>query len=411
MRSHETTASCRYLLSPDRMHRRKKIAVLVNSVAAGGAERIVANLLFTLQQDYNVHLLLLRNEIDYPMPQGQRVEFLSSEKDGGSEAGSNMIRLPFVAWRLRQYCNKNNIDLLISFLTRPNFAAGLAKKFGLDAAVIMSERVYTPLFYDPSTVRGKIGGKLVSLLYPYADAIAPNSEGTKNALIDVYGVKNQYFLALNQIPVHDIRRISNESVDDVDFHRFTFVCVAGFREQKNHLLLIDALKLLEDKDVQLLLIGKGPTFDAVHSRVVTLGLTDKVIFLGQTENPHKYVAKSQCFILSSDYEGFPNVILEALACGTPVISTDCLTGPREIVAPTKEDPIPAGTVFYGEYGVLVPVSDVKALAAAMDEMMNDPALLDQYGQAGAKRVQDFDGDNNPDPFKHAIEKVLVGHSL
>ncbi len=390
---------------------RKRIAILVNSLAAGGAERIVANLLFALHEDYEVHLLLLRDEIDYPVPEGQIIEFLSNEKQGGSEAGSNMVRLPIVAWRLRKYCTENRIDLLISFLTRPNFAAGLAKKFGLETAVIMSERVYTPLFYNPSTLRGKIGGMLVSLLYPYADAIVPNSEGTKNALIDIYGVEVTYFVALNQIPVQNIRTLSIEKVEDVDFQRFTFVCVAGFREQKNHLLLIDAFKQLEERDVQLLLIGKGRTFETVRARVAALGLTDKVIFLGQTENPHKYVAKSQCFILPSNYEGFPNVILEALACGTPVLSTDCLTGPRELLAPSAESSIPAETVFHGEYGVLVPAGDPTVLAVAMAEMVNNLELRNRYSQASARRIRDFDRDTNPDPFKYAIKKTLEGHPL
>ena len=392
------------------MHR-KRIAILVNSLAAGGAERIVANLLTSIHKEYEVHLLLLRDEIDYPVPEGQRIEFLSSERQGGSDAGSNMLRLPLVAWRLRKYCNDHEIDLLISFMTRPNFAAGLAKKFGMRAAVIMSERVYTPLFYDPSTLRGKIGGQLVSLLYPYADAIVPNSEGTKEALIDIYGVRNTYFVALNQIPVKQIRSFSKESVDDVDFSRFTFVCVAGFREQKNHLFLIDALKRIENEDVQLLLIGKGRTFEGVRSRVASLGLTDKVIFLGQTENPHKYVAKSQCFVLPSNYEGFPNVILEALACGTPVISTDCLTGPRELLAPSFSSSIPEGTIHEGEFGLLVPTDDVEAMSKAMAEISSRSDMRHRYSTTGVVRAADFDEDIHPSPFRYAIDRIIQGEDF
>ncbi len=390
---------------------KKKIGILVNSLSAGGAERIVANLLFTLHEDYEVHLLLLRDEIDYPMPEGQLVEFLSSEKQGGSEAGSNMLRLPIVAWRLKNYCSRNEIDLVLSFMNRPNFAAGLAKIFGLSSKAVMSERVYTPHFYNSATLRGKIGRKLVSWLYRYADTLVPNSEGTKAALVDMVGTDIDYHVALNQIPVQSVSTSGERIVDDVDFTQFIFVCVAGFRQQKNHILLIEAFSKLDDRETQLLLIGKGPTLEIVKKKVHALGLEKRVLFVGQKDNPHKYVSKAQCFVLPSDYEGFPNVLLEAMACRIPIISTDCMTGPREMLAPSLESPIPAGTAFHGEYGVLVNVGDVEALAKVMAEMISNHELRERYGKAGARRVQDFDRDTHPDPFRHVISSVLEGRSF
>ena len=390
---------------------RKKIAILVNSLAAGGAERIVANLLSALYDKYEVHLLLLRDEIDYPMPEGQRVAFLSSEKQGGSEAGSNMVRLPFVAWRLRQYCNRNEIDLLISFMTRPNFAAALARKLGMRAKVLMSERTYTPIFYDEATRRGKIGGRLVRWLYPSADLILPNSEGAKEALIDLYGVrKPKYKVVRNQIPVDEIVRAAADPVD-ADFARFTFIYVAGFRQEKNHKLLIDAFARVDEPNSQLLLLGKGRTFEAARSQVANLGLFERVRFLGQKDNPHSYVARSHCVVLSSNYEGFPNVLLEAMACGTPIISTDCPTGARELLAPGSDTPIRPGTFFEGEYGVLVPVGDVEALANAMSRMIADLPLRERYSAAGLRGVKAFDKGTNPDPFQLVIRDVLGESSL
>ena len=390
---------------------KKKIAILINSLYAGGAERVVVNLLTTLRDDFEVHLLLLRDEFDYLVPEGQKVAFLSNEKPGGGDAGTNMLKLPFVAWRLRRYCKENGIDLVLSFLNRPNYAAGLAKRLGLKAKVVMSERIYTPLFYDPSTLRGKIGGKLVSWLYPYADAILPNSVGTKNALINSYGVENQYFVATNQIPLKSIQRDCGEEVHDVKFDRFTFVCVAGFREQKNHPFLIQAFSRIRSKNAQLLLIGRGPKLAEAKQMVDELGLTDSVLFVGQQENPHKYVSKAQCFVLPSDYEGFPNVILEAMVCGTPVISTDCLTGPRDLLAPSLESTIGRGEVHQGDHGVLVPVGDIDAMAMAMDQMISSPELLARYSAAGRRRASDFDQDTHPDPFRLVINEMLTDVSL
>ncbi|CAN5339293.1 N-acetylgalactosamine-N,N'-diacetylbacillosaminyl-diphospho-undecaprenol 4-alpha-N-acetylgalactosaminyltransferase [soil metagenome] len=392
------------------MHR-KKIAILINSLYAGGAERVVANMLFTLSDEFDVHLLLLRDEIDYPIPAGQKIDFLSSERMGGSEAGVNLVRLPLIANRLRNYCAENEIELVISFLNRPNLAAGLAKILGLRAKVVMSERVYTPLFYDKATLRGKIGGRLISWLYRYADAIVPNSEGTKNALVNIYGIKSKYFVATNQISLRETKANKIEAVSEVQFNCFTFICVAGFREQKNHKLLIEAFANLHDQNAKLLLIGKGPTLQDTRDFVAKLGLTESVVFLGHQSNPHKYIAKSQCFVLPSDFEGFPNVLLEALACGVPVISTDCLTGPRELLAPSTTGKIPPNTFLQGDYGMLVPVSDVTAMTVAMSEMATDSNLRKRYSSAAVRRALDFDQDTRPNPFRYVIASVIEGRDF
>ncbi len=389
------------------MHR-KKIAILINSLSAGGAERVVANLLDTLCDKYEIHLLLLRDEIDYPVPKGQIIDFLSRERRGGSEAGANIIRLPLIALRLRRYCSENEIDLVLSFLNRPNLAAGLAKKLNLRSKVIMSERVFTPLFYDKATFRGRVGGFLVSALYRYAYALVPNSEGTRDALINTYGIRNRFYVATNQISVSKIENDGAGAVDDVDFSRFTFICVAGFREQKNQSLLIESFGRLNDGNTQLLFIGKGPTLESAKRKAKALGLADRVLFVGQKENPHKYVAKSHCFVLPSNFEGFPNVLLEALACRTPIISTDCLTGPRELLAPSMCSPVSPGNVLKGEYGMLVPTSDVAAMSTAMSQMAADRDVREHYSSVAAQRALDFDQDTGLNPFQYVLDCVFNG---
>lgn len=391
---------------------RKKIAILVNSLSSGGAERIVSHLLYALSDDFDVHLLLLRDEIDYPIPADQKIALLSRERMGGSEGSSNLVRLPIVAWRLRKYCEVNGIDLVLSFMTRPNFAAGLARKLGSKAKVVMNERTYTPLFYDNATLRGTIGKLLVSWLYPSADVIVPNSEGAKDALIDIFKVdKNPYFVVKNQISVSEIVENSHEQVKDIQFNRFTFVCVAGFRKEKNHALLIESFAKVRELDAQLLLIGKGPTLQRAREKAAQLGIAEKVIFAGQKQNPHSYVNRSHCVVLSSNFEGFPNVLLEAMACGKPIISTDCPTGARELLAPSLNSPLPAKCVYHGEYGILVPVNDVEALADAMAEIARDPSVREHYSKAGAARINEFDRDTNQNPFKSIISDLLEGNSL
>jgi N-acetylgalactosamine-N,N'-diacetylbacillosaminyl-diphospho-undecaprenol 4-alpha-N-acetylgalactosaminyltransferase len=151
------------------------------------------------------------------------------------------------------------------------------------------------------------------------------------------------------------------------------------------------------------IVGGGVMEDELKQKVSDLGLMDKVIFCGFEQNPFKYVSRCDCFVLSSDVEGFPNVLIEALACGKPVISTDCSSGPRELLAPATDLHHRAINNYEtGEYGILTPVNDIAALAAAMKKMYEDPALRKQFSEKAAGRAQQFDVDEIKEYFHVAF---------
>ena len=135
----------------------------------------------------------------------------------------------------------------------------------------------------------------------------------------------------------------------------------GFKHQKNHALLLRAFALLERPDARLMLLGNGELEPDLRRLAAELGIADRVIFAGFHPDPTPFYRTADLFVLSSDYEGFGNVIVEALACGTPVVSTDCPSGPAEILAD-------------GEFGALVPVGDAQALARAIDRRSTDRTI-------------------------------------
>ncbi len=375
-----------------------KVVILVNSLLAGGAERFVSLVLASLADDFETHLLLLENIIEYDLPPGQIVVDLGTNGVRSADV-SNLLRMPFVAHSIKKYCNDNSIQLLVSFSNRPNMAACLAKKFGLKATLFISERTYTAALYSQNSLRGKIGRFITSTLYPWADAILPNSKGSRESLENDFNIKSNYVEIKNAIVIDDIRSKKDESVDDVSFDRFTFVCVGGFRLVKNHRMLVKAFAGVKNQDSQLLLIGTGyklhgegyKAMQEIRDMVKSLGLEQRVLFLGQKENPFKYLSRSDCFVLSSDFEGFPNVLLEALSCGLPVISTDCPTGPREILAPgTKAKNTELGSYENGEYGLLVSPGNATAMTSAMEEIIRNEKLRRELTAKSGDRAKEFD---------------------
>jgi glycosyltransferase involved in cell wall biosynthesis len=130
----------------------------------------------------------------------------------------------------------------------------------------------------------------------------------------------------------------------------------------------------------LAIVGAGELEEGLKRIAAECGIERQVYFLGWQSNPFKYMARASLFVSPALTEGFGLALLEAMACGLPVIATDCPGGQAEIVAPQ-------GTP---EYGMLVPVADEKALAEAITRMLGDVELRNRYIDAGLRRVKDFD---------------------
>ncbi|HEY8127378.1 MAG TPA: glycosyltransferase [Hyphomicrobium sp.] len=160
------------------------------------------------------------------------------------------------------------------------------------------------------------------------------------------------------------------------------ITVGRFKKQKNHPLLIRAFKeLLTIRDARLLVLGDGDLLDAIRRLAAHEAISDKVLIPGPTLNPSPYYRSADLFVLSSDHEGLPTVLLEALAFGLPIVSTDCRSGPAEILE-------------NGRYGRLVPVGDAAALTQAMLESLD--ATHDR--DALMRRAQDFSPDRIADQY-------------
>ena len=360
----------------------KTISILIYSLASGGAERQVSLLLKYLSKKYKIYLVLMNDTIFYEVP--EKVEIFYLEKSNSRESGvKKLIKLPFLAFKYKKFLKEKNINISISFMIRPNYINALSKIFGSKVKTILSERSCFSLQNSYLNFQSFLNKKLVKL-YDFADIIVANSKG--NALDLKKFVNKNVTTIYNMIDIKEIEEKSKEKIN-LQKNKFTFITIGRIDEGKNHKLLIEAIKKI---DANLWIIGEGPLENNLKLKVKNEKLNKKIKFLGKQPNPYKFLRHADCFVFSSNHEGFPNVLIEALACNLPVISTDCISGPREILTLNSDFTKQTKEIELAEYGILTPVKDVKKMAKAMKIMYENKNLREYYSKKAKIRAKDFE---------------------
>jgi len=370
---------------------KKKLNILIYSLAAGGAERVVSTLLFGLDEYFEITLVLMNDTIEYEIPKSLNIQYI--EKSQAHESGViKLLKLPFLAYKYSRVCSNNKPDYSLSFMNRSNYTNVLSKVFGNKSKIFISERIAPSKEYESNSVKDKISQYLIKYLYPKADRIFPNSKGIAYDLKWNFKIQEEKIHVINNpIDIAKIKKLSKEDVNDFNFNKFTFINVARLHSQKNHELLIRAYSKI-NADTQLLIIGEGELRPPLERLIRELNLNNKVFLIGKKQNPFKYLSHSKCFVFSSNYEGFPNGILEALACELPVISTDCKSGPRELLDIINSNGIEKNMLEpeYVDHGILVPLNNVDSLTKAMTAIIESDTLINKFSKIAYNRALKYD---------------------
>jgi N-acetylgalactosamine-N,N'-diacetylbacillosaminyl-diphospho-undecaprenol 4-alpha-N-acetylgalactosaminyltransferase len=372
----------------------KKIAIFVNSLESGGAERVISNLLNLWAEEYECYLILIHNYKFYEIDSKVKIITLYEPKELSGFV--KLLRLPILAYKLSKIIKTYKFDNMISFLTRANYANVLSNIF-IKHQTIINERAMPSLQYQYG-LNGKINRFLIKSLYPKADLCLSNSYGNMIDLKNNFNVTKLAYIH-NPFNLEMIEKMSKEEIE-IEKKRFTFVTVGRLDHGKNHKLIIDAMK---DIDADLWIIGDGELRNEIQEYIRVQKLEDKIYLLGKKQNPFSFLSKADCFVFASNHEGFPNVLVEALTCELPIISTDCLSGPREILAPNSDINLQLkDKIELAEYGILSPVKNIEKMKEAMHLMINDESLRKNYQEKAKLRANDFKIEEIIEQYEEAI---------
>jgi len=341
----------------------EKIAFFLPDLSGGGAERTVVNLLKELvKQGWAPELVLVRAKGVYlaEVPAQVRIVDLGKEQ-------AFLAILPL--WR---YLKKNKPDVLISHLSHLNVIALLVKKlFSLPTPLILVEQAVMA----PGRAKGK--ERLVrwgmKKFYPGADTIVAVSENTARDLEERLGLRKgkvrcihnpvideELFRKAAMPIVHPWIARGGEEGGKAEGRIPLFVSVGRLTAQKGFVHLLKAFALVkEQRPARLLILGEGELRAELEEEIRILGIEGEVSMPGFVENPYTYMARADAFVLSSEWEGLPGVLIEALACGCPVVATRSPGGQEEILE-------------NGRYGILVAAGDAAALGEGMLRVLEEP---------------------------------------
>ena len=332
-------------------------------VGGGGAERVIISLANGFaKMGVRTDLVMKQANGPYLSLVSDDVTVVNLGAHIGTAAGNPLAkarRFLSALRRLRDYMVDRRPRAMISAVTLENLVAVMARKLaGSDCRLLLGQRD------TMSRMSHWHARALARWLYPLSDGVVAVSRGVAEDLVKVVpGIRDKVTVICNPVDLHGIRRLSQMEPDHPWFigsQSQVVLAVGGLKTVKDFATLVRAFaEVRRTRPLKLVILGDGPERGRLEALVSELGLSGDVSLPGFTANPYACMRRSAVFVLSSVTEGFPNVLLEALACGCPVVSTDCQSGPDEILEG-------------GKWGELVPVGNPGALAAAMVRALENP---------------------------------------
>lgn len=349
---------------------RRHIAIYVPSLRGGGAERIMVILANGMAaRGHRVDLVLTQAIGPYLPDVADNVRIVDLKRG----------RVLTSLLPLARYLRRERPDAMLSALNHANIIAILARKLARSRTRLVVSEHNAPSRALCDSAIGWVMRHLIRRFYPLADRVVCVSRAMASEMHDLLGVPQSKLSTIhNPLDIEKVRHRAGAPADHpwLTDHTAPVILAAGrLTRQKDYPTLLDAFaRLRKDRDARLIILGQGEEEAKLKALAGKLGIADDVSFAGFRDNPFAFMARCDLYVMSSAWEGFGNVLVEAMACGARVVSTDCPSGPNEILEG-------------GRWGRLVPVGDAGALANAMAAALDDPSPPDVGKRAEAFRSE------------------------
>lgn len=394
---------------------KKKIALFVGKLGGGGAERAVSRLSFALNEHYDICVFLYNNSCRNYSAKGEVIDI-------GNESKYFIVNAISACLKINYYIRKNDISLVFSFLDVPNMINGIVNH---SCKKVVSLRAY----YEKNhffTKMDRFKFPIIKKAFKKADTVVTLSIKQKNILHRDMNIEFDKICVVDNL--FDINRIIDDSNKKVDvsikkiFNNETTIAIGRLNFQKNYkqMLKVFSIVLQEHPNARLIILGEGEQKQELVRMSNYMKIDKSVFFMGRVDNPYAYLKKAKLYISLSNFEGFPNSLVEAMTCGLPVMHTDCMTGPAEILRKEYSDTL-VENVEYEEYGILLPLIDdskvanineniikkrEKNIAHVWGEMLTNPELQKRYSKKSLLRAEMFDANKVISEYVDIIDKMV-----
>lgn len=366
-----------------------KILFFIYQMGGGGAARTLLNIINNLDRTkFNPLLVTLNFNGTYEAALQSDVRFIKLSTK----------RLRGAIFPLAKIIRQEKVDIVFSTIPNVNTIAIIAKLFSFTKA----KNVIREADNLGGNLRTNLKLLAFGMIYKLSNQVISLSEGVKNNLVHRYKVKRENIKVIyNPVDLKAINdKITHGQLDPEHKKLFdttdkVIITAGRLVEQKDHRTLLRAFsKVNHHIKSQLILLGEGPLKERLLQEAASLNISDRVHFLGFQNNPYIYFKHADLFVLSSKHEGFSHVIAEALAAGTPVVSTNCPSGPSEVLSD-------------GEYGLLCKVGNADDLAEKTLEVLTlNDEQVNSAVRAGFNRAHDFAAEKIVQQYEETFLEAL-----
>lgn len=369
---------------------RPRIAFLINSLTGGGAERVMCTLLRHSEAEraeFDISLGLL-DDVARAYEPPAWVDVRQFDCRGA---------FPQSLVACGKFLRELKPDVTVSFLPRASFVSVLTQPSRSIISVrgTMSVRL-------GNGVRGRAARAAMRLAYPQAARVIAVSNGVAEDMTSNFGISPERIAVINNPIDLDAIAASADEASGVNIPKPFILSVGRLMKVKNFEMLIRAYAA-SGTSRTLVIAGEGPLRSALEDIARACGVADRVIFTGFVKNPYALMRQAELFVQSSDTEGFPNALVEAMVVGLPVISTNAPSGPSEILAEAPLRTI--GGLTFALHGVLTPPGDIASMAEAL-RAMEDRERCRTYATKAAARARAFGAEVGKNLYWDVIRSVV-----